>query len=121
VRQDLAWAFTHVQMMRYQGLRLLSTLAAKREPGPEASVAKLFWSEYHKRLGEIAIGVLGAEGMLAGVDSNGDAYRLARWQSTLIGSRAGTIFSGTSQIQRNIIGERVLGLPKEPSTEGSER
>jgi alkylation response protein AidB-like acyl-CoA dehydrogenase len=120
VRQDLAWAFTRVEIMRYQGLRLLSTLAAQREPGPGASVAKLFWSEYHKRLGETAIDVLGADGMLAGVDSGGDGYRLARWQNTFIGSRAGTIFSGTSQIQRNIIGERVLGLPKEPSTGGSE-
>jgi alkylation response protein AidB-like acyl-CoA dehydrogenase len=120
VRQDLAWAFTRVEIMRYQGLRLLSTLAAQREPGPGASVAKLFWSEYHKRLGETAIDVLGADGMLAGVDRGGDGYRLARWQSTFIGSRAGTIFSGTSQIQRNIIGERVLGLPKEPSTGGSE-
>ena len=119
VRQNLAWAFSHVEIMRYQGLRLLSTLAAQREPGPGASVAKLFWSEYHKRLGEIAIGVLGADGMLADGTINGDGYRLARWQSTFIGSRAGTIFSGTSQIQRNIIGERVLGLPKEPSTGGN--
>ena len=108
VRQDLAWAYTHVQLMRYQGLRLLSTLAAKREPGPEASVSKLFWSEYHKRLGEIAMGVMGADGM---VTSEG---LLDRWQMTFITSRAGTIFSGTSQIQRNIIGERALGLPKEP-------
>lgn len=119
VRQKLAWAFTHVEIMRYQGLRLLSTLVAQREPGPGASVAKLFWSEYHKRLGEIGIGVLGADGMLTGVDGNRDGYPLARWQSTFIGSRAGTIFSGTSQIQRNIIGERVLGLPKEPSTGGT--
>ena len=119
VRQDLTWAFTHVEMMRYQGLRLLSSLAAQSEPGPEASVAKLFWSEYHKRLGEIAIGVLSADGMLAGVDGNDDGYRLARWQTTFIGSIAGTIFSGTSQIQRNIIAERVIGLPKEPSTGGN--
>ena len=120
VRQKLAWAFTHVEIMRYQGLRLLSILAALRAPGPEASVAKLFWSEYHKRLGSIAVGVLGTDGMLAGVDGSGDGYRLARWQSTFIGSRAGTIFSGTSQIQRNIIAERVLGLPKEPSTGGND-
>jgi len=114
LRQDLAWAFTHVELMRYQGLRLLSTLAAKREAGPEASVNKLFWSEYHKRLGEIAISVLGADAMAASDGRAEGGYHLDRWQSTFVGSRAGTIFSGTSQIQRNIIGERALGLPKEP-------
>ncbi|HEX5267392.1 MAG TPA: acyl-CoA dehydrogenase family protein, partial [Acidimicrobiales bacterium] len=122
VRQDLAWAFTHVELMRFQGIRLLSTLAARREPGPEASVSKLFWSEYHKRFGEIALSVTGSEGM-AHLPAEGtgaeDGYRLTRWQSTFVQSRAGTIFSGTSQIQRNIIGERALGLPKEPSAERS--
>jgi alkylation response protein AidB-like acyl-CoA dehydrogenase len=116
LRQDLAWAFTHVELMRYQGLRLLSTLAARREPGPEASVNKLFWSEYHKRLGEIAVSVVGADAMAGPVEADG--YRLGRWPATFIQSRAGTIFSGTSQIQRNIIGERALGLAKESASEG---
>jgi alkylation response protein AidB-like acyl-CoA dehydrogenase len=113
VRQDLAWAFTHVELMRYQGIRLLSALVAKREPGPEASVNKLFWSEYQQRVGEIAMGIIGADGML-GVGEDGSQYRLGRWQTTFVSSRAVTIFSGTSQIQRNIIGERALGLPREP-------
>ncbi|MHB1924002.1 MAG: acyl-CoA dehydrogenase family protein [Acidimicrobiales bacterium] len=117
VRQDLAWAYTHVELMRFQGIRLLATLAAKKEPGPEASVSKLFWSEYHKRLGEIAMGILGAEAMVASQPAAEGEYPLDRWQTTFISSRAGTIFSGTSQIQRNIIGERALGLPKEPSSE----
>ncbi|HMC52062.1 MAG TPA: acyl-CoA dehydrogenase family protein, partial [Acidimicrobiales bacterium] len=117
IRQELAWAFTHVELMRYQGLRLLSTLAARREPGPEASVNKLFWSEYHKRLGEIAVSVLGADAMAASDDPEADGDRLSRWPATFIQSRAGTIFSGTSQIQRNIIGERALGLPKEPGAQ----
>jgi alkylation response protein AidB-like acyl-CoA dehydrogenase len=120
VRQQLAWAYIQVELMRYQGLRLLSALAARREPGPEASVSKLFWSEYHKRFGEIATGVLGADTMIGGSSVNDD-YCLGRWQSTFISSRAGTIFSGTSQIQRNIIGERALGLPKEPSAERGQR
>jgi alkylation response protein AidB-like acyl-CoA dehydrogenase len=114
VRQDLAWAFAHVQLMRYQGLRLLATLAAKREPGPEASVSKLFWSEYHKRLGEIAVSMIGPDAMATDRNGNDGGYELDRWQTTFVSSRAGTIFSGTSQIQRNIIGERALGLPKEP-------
>jgi alkylation response protein AidB-like acyl-CoA dehydrogenase len=111
VRQDLAWAYSQVELMRYAGLRTLATLAAKKEPGPEASVNKLFWSEYHKRFGEIAIDLLGADGMIR---PEGDGYRTSTWQQTFLGSRAGTIFSGTSQIQKNIIGERALGLPKEP-------
>lgn len=111
VRQDLAWAYTHVELMRYQGLRLLSALAAKRDPGPEASVNKLFWSEYQQRFGEIAMGTIGADGMLA---EPGAGYRLGRWQTTFVSGRAVTIFSGTSEIQRNIIGERALGLPREP-------
>jgi len=112
VRQDLAWAYTQVEIMRYSGLRTLATLAAKKEPGPEASVNKLFWSEYHKRFGEIAINLAGADGMIR---PDGDGYKTTEWQQTFLGSRAGTIFSGTSQIQRNIIGERALGLPKEPA------
>ncbi len=112
VRQDLAWAYTQVEIMRYSGLRTLATLAAKKEPGPEASVNKLFWSEYHKRFGEIAVNLVGADAM---VRPEGDGYKTTEWQQTFLGSRAGTIFSGTSQIQRNIIGERALGLPKEPA------
>ena len=111
VRQQLAWAYTQVELMRFSGLRTLAQLAAGRPPGPEASVAKLFWSEYHKRLGEIAIGIEGADGLLR---PDGDGYPVSSWQNVFLGSRAGTIYSGTSEIQRNIIGERALGLPKEP-------
>jgi alkylation response protein AidB-like acyl-CoA dehydrogenase len=111
VRQQLAWAYTQVQLMRFSGLRTLARVAAGRPPGPEASVAKLFWSEYHKRLGEIAIGIEGADGLLR---PDGDGYPVSQWQYAFLSSRAGTIFSGTSEIQRNIIGERALGLPKEP-------
>ena len=111
VRQRLAWAYTQVELMRFSGLRTLAQVASGRPPGPEASVAKLFWSEYHKRLGEIAIGIEGAEGLLR---PDGDGYPVSPWQSVFLSSRAGTIYSGTSEIQRNIIGERALGLPKGP-------
>ncbi len=93
----------------FQGLK--HRLADLLLPGPEASVAKLFWSEYHKRLGEIAIGIEGTDGLLR---PDGDDYPVSNWQSVFLSSRAGTIYSGTSEIQRNIIGERALGLPKEP-------
>ncbi|MCL2582153.1 MAG: acyl-CoA dehydrogenase family protein [Streptosporangiales bacterium] len=111
VRQQLAWAYTQVQLMRFSGLRNLAQVAAGKQPGPEASVAKLFWSEYHRRLGEIAMAIEGGDGLLR---PEGDGYPVSEWQQVFLASRAGTIYSGTSEIQRNIIGERALGLPKEP-------
>jgi alkylation response protein AidB-like acyl-CoA dehydrogenase len=111
VRQQLAWAYGQVQIMRFSGLRTLARLAEGRQPGPEASVSKLFWSEYHKRFGEIAIGIDGTEGLIR---PDGDGYPTTHWQNVFLSSRAGTIYSGTSEIQRNIIAERALGLPKEP-------
>jgi alkylation response protein AidB-like acyl-CoA dehydrogenase len=111
VRQQLAWAYTQVQLMRFGGLRTLAQVAQGRQPGPEASISKLQWSEYHKRLGEIAVGILGADAL---VRPDGEGYPTSIWQDTFLASRAGTIYSGTSEIQRNIIGERALGLPKEP-------
>jgi alkylation response protein AidB-like acyl-CoA dehydrogenase len=111
IRQLLAQAFTGVQLMRCSGLRTLAQVAQGRPPGPEASVAKLFWSEYHKRLGEIAMAIEGAGGLLR---PDGPGYPTSRWQNVFLSSRAGTIYSGTSEIQRGIIGERALGLPREP-------
>jgi alkylation response protein AidB-like acyl-CoA dehydrogenase len=111
VRQQLAQAYTSVQLMRFSGLRTLAQVAQGRPPGPEASVAKLLWSEYHKRLGEIAVAIEGADALLR---PGGPGYPTSRWQNVFLSSRSGTIYSGTSEIQRNIIGERALGLPKEP-------
>jgi len=111
IRQRLAWAYSQVQLMRFTGLRTLAQLAEGRQPGPEASISKLFWSEYHKRLGEIAIDVEGTDGLIR---PEGEGYPTTGWQNVFLSSRAGTIYSGTSEIQRNIIAERALGLPKEP-------
>jgi alkylation response protein AidB-like acyl-CoA dehydrogenase len=115
VRQQLAMAYTGVQLMRFSGLRTLAGLAEGRAPGPEASVAKLFWSEYHKRLGEIAMAIVGTDAL---VRPDGPGYPTTAWQNVFLSSRSGTIYSGTSEIQRNIIGERGLGLPKEPRAGG---
>jgi alkylation response protein AidB-like acyl-CoA dehydrogenase len=114
VRQQLAWAYTQVQLMKFSGLRTLAQIAQGREPGPEASVAKLFWSEYHKKLGEIAAGIEGTDTLVRPEGGAAGDYVTTQWQNVFLSSRAGTIFSGTSEIQRNITGERVLGLPKEP-------
>lgn len=110
-RQKLAWCYTQVQLMRYAGLRLLSNLAEGRQPGPEASISKLQWSEYHKVFGELSLDVVGPAAMIR---PDGDEYETTQWQDIFFASRAGTIYSGTSQIQKNIIGERALGLPREP-------
>ena len=110
-RQQLAWAYTQVEIMRFAGLRALAGLAQVRRPGPEASINKLFWSEYHKRLGEIAIDIEGTDALIR---PPGDGYPTTGWQNVFLASRAGSIYSGTNEIQRNIIAERALGLPKEP-------
>lgn len=115
VRQQLAWAYIHVQLIRFNGLRVLARAAEGRQPGPEASITKLLWSEYHRRLGEIAIGIVGADALLR---PEGPGYPLNAWQDVFLRSRAETIYAGTSEIQRNIIGERVLGLPKEQDGKG---
>jgi alkylation response protein AidB-like acyl-CoA dehydrogenase len=114
VRQQLAWAYTQVQLMKFSGLRTMARLAAGMPPGPEASVAKLFWSEYHKKLGEIAAGIEGTDLLVRPEGGEDGDYVTTQWQNVFLSARAGTIFSGTSEIQRNITGERVLGLPKEP-------
>lgn len=118
IRRRLAWAYTQVQIMRYSGMRTLAQVAAGTQPGPEASVSKLFWSEYHKKLGELATDIVGTGSLLRPDGDGGNGYATTEWQDTFLASRAGTIYSGTSEIQRNIIGERALGLPKEPKVEG---
>jgi alkylation response protein AidB-like acyl-CoA dehydrogenase len=113
VRQRLAQAYIGVQIMKYNGLRMLTGLARKGVLGPEASIGKLFWSNWHRNLGELAMDVLGpAAAIIEGDPSKG--YELNELQRSFMFSRSETIYAGASEIQRNIIGERVLGLPREP-------
>jgi len=77
---------------------------------PHASIAKLFWATWHRDLGELAMDVLGADAMVA----TALPYELDDLQRIFLFSRADTIYGGSNEIQRNIIGERVLGLPAEP-------
>ncbi|HEY1971461.1 MAG TPA: acyl-CoA dehydrogenase family protein [Pseudonocardia sp.] len=111
VREELAWAYTHVQLMRFSGLRTLDQLARGGSPGPESSVAKLFWSEYHQRLGDIAMRILGTDALRR---PDGAGYPTTAWQNMYLAGRSETIYAGASEIQRNIIAERALGLPREP-------
>jgi hypothetical protein len=111
VRQQLAWAYTHCEIMRFQGLRLLSEVIAKREPGPASALNKMFWSEYAQRFAELITNWRGMASTVLG--ENGSGYPLDRWQQAFLTTRSVTIWGGTAQVQRNIAGERVLGLPKE--------
>ena len=95
--------------MRYAGLRTLSEVVARKEPGPAASINKMFWSEYSRDVTEWVMNIRGAQSMIR---PDGEHYALDRWQSEFLTSRSGTIWGGTAQVQRNIVGERVLGLPE---------
>jgi len=115
LRQQLAQAHIELTIMRYNTLRSLSGVDGPVAP-PEASIAKLFWGSWHRRLGELAMGVLGmAATVLDGepLPENG-GYGLGELQRSFLFARSETIYGGSNQIQRNIIGERVLGLPPEP-------
>lgn len=123
VRQRLAWCHSKVEIMRFLGLRTLTQFLDGHDPGPDGGIAKLYWSEYHKIVTELAVDILGAEAMAPTgrpsssafqTDDAGAPNESRSWVDTFFHARAGTIYSGSSQIQRNIIGEMVLGLPKEP-------
>jgi alkylation response protein AidB-like acyl-CoA dehydrogenase len=99
--------------MKYNGLRMLTKLVKTGVLGPESSIGKLYWSSWHRRLGEVAMHVLGTDGLLVDGEPGGQ-YELGELERTFMVSRSETIYAGASEIQRNIIGERVLGLPREP-------
>jgi alkylation response protein AidB-like acyl-CoA dehydrogenase len=123
IRQQLAWCHAKVEIMRYLGMRALTKFLAGEHPGPDAAVSKLYWSEYHRTVTELGVRILGAEAMTPTgrgpssafqTDDPGAPNTSASWVDVFLNARAGTIYAGTSQVQRNIIGEMVLGPPKEP-------
>jgi alkylation response protein AidB-like acyl-CoA dehydrogenase len=77
---------------------------------PEASIIKLYWATWHQQLGELSLDIRGPAGLVA----EGFPYELDEFQRTFLFSRSETIYGGSNEIQKNIIGERVLGLPPEP-------
>ncbi|MEM9013740.1 MAG: acyl-CoA dehydrogenase family protein [Pseudomonadota bacterium] len=107
IRQRIAKAYAGLEIMRFHAMRMLSD----HDDGHlsnEAYVSKLFWASWHRDLGELAMDVVGP---IAETKENGEFDRLQR---LFLFSRADTIYGGTNQIQRNIIAERALGMPKEP-------
>lgn len=131
IRQGLAKAHTKVQIMRFNGLRSLSaTLNEKKDLGVAAIGAtnKMFWSEYHRDVMELWTEIAGMPGLVLDGEFDTDSsnpsrrrgkanYPVNSMQAAFFFSRSETIWGGTAEIQRNIVGERVLGLPKEPKPE----
>ena len=111
IRQRLARAFAEIRIMGYNSRRSQTSIARAGTVGPEASIAKLYWSTWHRNLGELALDVLGPVGTLV-PDAEPGQYHLDDMQRSALFARSETIYAGASEIQKNIISERVLGLPR---------
>ncbi|HEX3232445.1 MAG TPA: acyl-CoA dehydrogenase [Pyrinomonadaceae bacterium] len=105
IRQKLAQAYLELEILRLNTNRALTSLSKTGIPGPEGSIQKLYWSEWNQRMQQTAQEIFGPYGQLADFDNG-------TWQYSYLRTRGNTIEAGTSEIQRNIIAERVLGLPK---------
>ena len=110
IRQGLAASYTRAQIMTYLGYRSRTRANQGLPPGPEASVRKVFAAWNLKHNGELALAVQRAGGMLIDADAPEDG----RWQQSFLGAPSIRIAGGSDEIQRNVIGERTLGLPAEP-------
>ena len=124
VRDRLAWCHTRVETMRFLGYRILTQVVQEGRIGPEASIAKLYWSEYHQQAADLAMSLLGADGLVRNgrrpnkhfrTDEPGADNTSNSWIDVLLlNARSGTVYAGTSEIQRNILAESILGLAREP-------
>ncbi|RIJ71319.1 acyl-CoA dehydrogenase [Nakamurella silvestris] len=107
IHSRIVQAWIGLKVMRYTAVRTLAS-SADGVPGLEASISKLQWANWHRDLGELAIDVAGPEGLVA----VGGAYELSDAQTLFLFSRSDTIYGGSNEVQRNIIAERLLGLPR---------
>ena len=113
IRQRIAEAHIGLRTMRYNSMRTLSG-GEDGSLSREAMIYKLYWSSWHRNLGKLAMDVLGPDAELL----EEGPYELTKLQSLFLFTRADTIYGGTNQIQRNLIAERALGMPKEPRGQG---
>jgi alkylation response protein AidB-like acyl-CoA dehydrogenase len=111
IRDRLSRSFIDVHLLRLHAHRMLGRSMRGESPGPESSYIKLIWSESHQRLLALAMDILGRDAALGPQEASA-ARRGIWWQRDYLWSRAETILAGTSEIQRNVIAERVLGLPR---------
>ena len=115
LRDRLAQLKVELEVIKAQAMRGLSAVSGGDDSaagGGAGSIFKLVWANWHKKLGEVAMDVAGPGGLLA--KSSGSAYDLDEWQRLYLFSRSDTIYGGSDEVQKNILAERVLGLPKEP-------
>ena len=113
-RQRLVKMWIGLRLMKLNAMRSMSSDGV---PGPEASISKLFWGTWHRDLGELMIDLQGVHGLVAEPDGefiDDGAYPLTLEQKLFLFTRSDTIYGGSNEIQRNVLGERVLGLPREP-------
>jgi alkylation response protein AidB-like acyl-CoA dehydrogenase len=122
IRQRIGRCYARVEVMRYLGYRILTEVLSGAEIGAAASVSKLYWSEYHRELTQLALDIEGLDGLapvgkapsrsFRADDPGADPMSSESWWQVSLNARAGTIYAGTSEVQRNIIAEQVLGLPR---------
>jgi alkylation response protein AidB-like acyl-CoA dehydrogenase len=110
IRQKLAQMYTEIEIFRMNQMRTLTRMSKTGVPGPEGSIQKIFWSEMNQRMQQVAMEMLGPYGQLT--RESDYAVDHGQWAHAYLRSRGNTIEAGTSEIQRNIIGHFVLGLPK---------
>jgi len=109
MRQRLADAWIGLEIMRYNALRILSQARGADLP-PAAMITKIYWATWHRNLGKLAMDVLGPESMIA----ESLPHELTALQRLFLFTRSDTIYAGSNEIQRNLIAERALGMPREP-------
>ncbi len=123
IRERLLQMHEKVEVMRFMGYDALTRFLQGHPPGPDGAITKIFWSEYHREVTELGMDVMGMRGLVLdgrhpqsafATDDPGAPNESGSWTNVFLNARAGTIYAGTSEIQRNIVGEMILGLPKEP-------
>jgi|SRR5580658_9635888 alkylation response protein AidB-like acyl-CoA dehydrogenase len=110
IRQKLAQSYVDIEVMRLNQMRAISRINEKGVPGPESSILKIFWTELNQRFQQIATELLGPYSQLT--RGSEEAIDEGQWAYSFLRARGNTIEAGTSEIQRNIVGHFVLGLPK---------
>jgi alkylation response protein AidB-like acyl-CoA dehydrogenase len=110
VRERLAQSYTDIQLMRLANLRLISRYMRGTPPGAETSIMKLHWADTEQRLSDLSLALAGPDGLV--MSGSPRSVAGGEWLRQYFMSRAASIYGGTQDIQRNIIAERVFGLPR---------